>query len=396
MLSAGHRKRAMGLDPVACGGEPMIRTSDLFIGCYRDDGETGSHHELLRRVPDGVPVTIKRFRTSLGARRALIKLKARVAAGNPRKRVYPTAEIPHLWAHRALDDAKNPSGNLFFVGEVIYSYGHHFPIARWAERKGKRAILFNSASYSHTTAQHQHAVRMAIPPGVPVFNGLCNDDQIDLTAWRREYEGQMTRLQNRIARSRSRRASLLAEMQGLRQEAQAFYRFFGVKAKLPKLPSDWDSFAKLVREAEAANKKRLAEALAKRQAKVQKELAEPIAKWREGDIPILPAEARELPTVLRLRDGMVETSLGASVPAPHAARALQIIRALMTDGKLPWQSNGHCIRLGHYKLDSIERNGTIHAGCHVIPWVEVERIAPALERIQPAGAEAMQAAGGAA
>jgi hypothetical protein len=41
-------------------------------------------------------------------------------------------------------------------------------------------------------------------------------------------------------------------------------------------------------------------------------------------------------------------------------------------------SNGHSIRLGNYAIDRIEPDGTVHAGCHVVRWEEIERIAPEL------------------
>lgn len=37
------------------------------------------------------------------------------------------------------------------------------------------------------------------------------------------------------------------------------------------------------------------------------------------------------------------------------------------------------MHLGVYALDRIEVNGTVHAGCHVVPWPEIERIAAELD-----------------
>ena len=43
-----------------------------------------------------------------------------------KKHVFDTGEIPHLWAHRTQDEARNRQGNLYFTGDTIYSYGSHF------------------------------------------------------------------------------------------------------------------------------------------------------------------------------------------------------------------------------------------------------------------------------
>ena len=64
-----------------------------------------------------------------------------------KKHVFDTGEIPHLWAHRTQDEARNRQGNLYFTGDTIYSYGSHFPIARHVTNDaGERAVLFTTAT----------------------------------------------------------------------------------------------------------------------------------------------------------------------------------------------------------------------------------------------------------
>ena len=46
---------------------------------------------------------------------------------------------------------------MFFEGDCIYSYGHHFMIAR----KYKEVVLFNEDTYSNSTSKHQAYVRGA-------------------------------------------------------------------------------------------------------------------------------------------------------------------------------------------------------------------------------------------
>ena len=94
-----------------------------------------------------------------------------------KKHVFATGEIPHLWAHRTQDEARNPQGNLYFSGDTIYSYGSHFPVARHVvSEEGERAVLFTTATYSVTTSSYCSAVRSAIPSGIPVFHvpNICH------------------------------------------------------------------------------------------------------------------------------------------------------------------------------------------------------------------------------
>src|ERR1700686_4812085 len=87
-----------------------------------------------------------------------------------KKHVFDTGEIPHLWAHRTQDEARNRQGNLYFTGDTIYSYGSHFPIARHVTNDaGDRAVLFTTSTYRFTTSSHCSAVRSAIPSGIQVF-----------------------------------------------------------------------------------------------------------------------------------------------------------------------------------------------------------------------------------
>ncbi|MBZ5721189.1 MAG: hypothetical protein LAO03_12490 [Acidobacteriia bacterium] len=87
--------------------------------------------------------------------------------------VYPTDEVPHLWAHKTQSEATNPRRNLYFTGDTIFSYGEHFPIARHVtggtKRKPLAGVLFTSRSYSSTTAKHKGKVRQSIPSNVMAF-----------------------------------------------------------------------------------------------------------------------------------------------------------------------------------------------------------------------------------
>lgn len=72
--------------------------------------------------------------------------------------------------------------------------------------------------------------------------------------------------------------------------------------------------------------------------------------------------------------GTLETSHGASVPLPHAVKAFRFLKLCHDTGRA-WQANGHTIHVGHFRIDSVEPSGDFKAGCHVIHWEEVERLA---------------------
>jgi hypothetical protein len=81
--------------------------------------------------------------------------------------------------------------------------------------------------------------------------------------------------------------------------------------------------------------------------------------------------------MLRVVGDEVQTSLGARFPVAHAIHGLALVRRVRASGR-EYVSNGHAIHLGNYVIDRIEPDGTVHAGCHVVRWEEIERIAPEL------------------
>lgn len=111
------------------------------------------------------------------------------------------------------------------------------------------------------------------------------------------------------------------------------------------------------------------------------ELPEKIEKWREHDPYVHLPYWWEGGALLRIsKDGKdVETSRGARFPVEHAVRGLRLVQACV-NSKREYVRNGHSVHLGHYVIDKIDADGTVHAGCHVVSWEEIQRIAPELER----------------
>ena len=75
------------------------------------------------------------------------------------------------------------------------------------------------------------------------------------------------------------------------------------------------------------------------------------------------------------------------MPVSHAKRGLAFVRKVVASGQ-EFVSNGHTFHLGHYSIDRIEANGTLHAGCHVISLAEIENLAPALDAVTASESEA--------
>lgn len=310
-----------------------------------------------------------------------------------------SSEIPHLWYHQAQDEAHNSSKTFYFEGKTIYSYGTHFPIASLVEnKKGEKAVLFTTDTYSHSTSGHKNAVKAAIPADATIFYLPLYHHYSRQEGFVTEYLAKFARLIKEasaaILTPRIREATRLkhfGEAQHLAEEANRFAIFFGEKPRfkvsesVDALKADMEAYQKreevrIAREAKAREKKEKA-----RLEQYRKEHAEDLQLWLNGErckadpYGLTRAFGTAFLRVIHEEDGLdnpaeVETSLGVRVPLAHAKLVLRIVLKAR-ETKIPYQRNGHTIHIGHYALDSIDIEGNVMAGCHNIKWTEIERFA---------------------
>jgi hypothetical protein len=302
------------------------------------------------------------------------------------KHVFDTGEIPHLWAHRTQEEARNRQRNLYFEGDTIYSYGSHFPIARHVFKKtGKHAVLFTTATYSVTTSGHCSAVRSAIPSGIPVFHvpEVYPDTCTVKEAHEQNLKHYTDTAEEHVAKCARSRSSFNKEWhhnraEGLRREALAYCKFFRLpKPNIKPIPALDSKLLEKIRHLEAQRAAEKAEQTKRERAEAIARQQELITKWRAGQYC---GCLYDVPVMLRIDGDEVLTSRGVRFPISHAKRALAIVRKVR-DLRQAYARNGHSIYLGPYVIDRIEPDGTVKAGCHVVSWQEIERIAAFLDSI---------------
>jgi hypothetical protein len=280
------------------------------------------------------------------------------------RNVYPSDMVAHLWANKSQDSARESGGRFYFVGDTIYSYGSHFPIARHVAHKGKAAVLFTTRSYSATTAGHKCMVEGACRH-LTVFHvaDLYGDHRKQVADYRNRFMG----LVGTYAKARQRKPEILAQLRGLVSEANEYAEFFGLRARL-SLPADLSG---MVAECQAIEKREKARKQ-REQAKRAREEQERIRQWVDGETDYCPSNGQ--PIRLRVKGDELQTTRGARVPLDHAIKAFQVIKRLREKGQA-YQRNGHTIHLGHFALDAIDPQGNVTAGCHNVAWEEIERVA---------------------
>lgn len=273
-------------------------------------------------------------------------------------------ELAHQWAHKASSQGR--AGNLFHEGNIIFSYGHHFPIARHY----KGAVLFTRKGHSVTTAKHKSFVWGAVTH-LPVFtvqdvlHDPCGDDVKD-------YGVEIAGLVKAAAKSRNVQAHLDGITKKV-QEANDFCTRFGFKTRFT-VPADCDE----LKEKAKASAKAEAEAAKRKQAKFDAFVQDKVKAWLAGESVTIPAGY----SVVLLRatlayevreDGVydLETSRGARVPLEQARLAFRFIQSKRAEG---WHRNGEQFKVGNFQLDEVT-NTHVKVGCHKILWPEIDRFA---------------------
>lgn len=327
-------------------------------------------------------------------KRKCILQTAKERKGKRVRRVVDSGEVPHLWFHKVQDSAKSHGGNLYFEGDTIYSYGSHFPIAKHVQSKtGKKsAVLFTTRTYSVTTSGHCSQVRCAIPESAVIFHvselAYIGDDwkNSEKQSHKTNVADYLKRIETAIvssarARSSSNKQWRYNEATNTLAELKDYGKFFRLKLpKLPVVPALDSKEMAAIRKRESESAARKAEETKQRLAEQARLEAEKAERWRAGENV---GYLYNVPVMLRLSSDKteVETSKGARVPVSHALRGLRFVRAVVARGEA-FQTNGHKFPLGVYSVDRVETDGTLKAGCHVISYSEIERLAPVLESLQ--------------
>ena len=304
------------------------------------------------------------------------------------------SQVAHLWANRSKTRAQSSNGNFWFEEDTIYSY--QTPIAKL---HGNVALV-TSHNYSMTTSsKHMPAVRRALScstfyvPSIVNTSAASHADNLKhFTDSFEDVLAKARRVRDPNNNWQCGQARDIAQI--MRDYAAAFNltdkawqepsitvdaRIEQIKTERAAAEAKRNSPAQIAkREREAARR----EAKRAEQARIaQAKEAESAAEWIAGHSNSYRTNYGT-PALLRVDNffTVLETSQGASVPLADAIKAFRLIFACRLAG-MAWErlSQPEAIRVGHFQVDRIEANGDIKAGCHVILWPEIERIARQLE-----------------
>lgn len=286
------------------------------------------------------------------------------------RKVHTSEMVTHLWANASQSEARNGTGSVFFDGDVIYSYGAHFPVAR---RINGGLFLFTTQEYSVTTSHHKTMIQRAIPNAAQVFevdNVMADPSLQDVF----DYTARINELFAKASRARQNETWLTASATREAAELNLFIDTFELKADHYQVDqAAIDKVLATNKEERAVNRK----AKKEREAQRKEGITIAVKRWIDGEGYSIAYHARGDYPLLRLhRDGdNIETSHGAICPIFHAQilwRAVQRIKGLnRSENWYPVNT----FRLGDFKLTCIMPNGDVIAGCHHIQYSELKRMA---------------------
>lgn len=146
-----------------------------------------------------------------------------------------TYETVKAWASGA-SEGKNRHGTVYFHNRTIFSYGSHFPMARFVEG---RVALYTTRGYSNSTARHKSYVWRALyERNVAIFN-VFDPSSSDNAQHFQNYLERAAEVLDQAAKARSRKDRLFSDAAGIIEEANHFATLFelNTRAILPSLTS---------------------------------------------------------------------------------------------------------------------------------------------------------------
>jgi len=290
------------------------------------------------------------------------------------------SEVAHIWAQQK--QATGKGSHMFFEGKSIYSYGHHFEMARFIK---DNLVFVTSREYSSTTRKHKHYVRVAL--NCPFFIVPSFDDhELNLNYLYNQVVNQI----DKTNRAHKYISYNLAEITKLKAIVYRYYSLFkgqSLSKEIRKKINQLDKYDKKVLSQNRINQLKEREKIIEKRNRLKdeerqaryaleekdrlKRALEDLEKWRLG-VENIKGYFYTVPIALRIKDNEVQTSRGASI-------SLNVARKLWE--KMIYKQPVHGMELDHYTVTSLN-NGILKVGCHDIPVSEIYRLAKQLNWLE--------------
>ena len=256
------------------------------------------------------------------------------------------------------DQKSGRAGNVFFSNNVLYSYGHHFELARLLS---DGTLLINTRSYSRSTDKHQVITRRAV--------NIHTVTRVVYLEWKGQFcPDSCFNLHVKDANSNYRHWDVYGR-KGFRALDPLFRSVENLRALESMHPVNWGAldfdldelrniYYDRSRAQDLINKK----ATQTRETAKQRSEAENLALWIKGLYNGNFYHTQKI--YLRRKGENIETTRGANVPFLEAVAMVKDIRAgVDVTGK----------KIGTYTVNSVTLDH-ITIGCHIIDFNTVNEL----------------------
>jgi hypothetical protein len=142
------------------------------------------------------------------------------------KQVFSNKDVANVWAKRQQNYGRNSNETFYFKNDVLYSYGSHFPVAKfeWSPVDNRRAVLFTLRGYSNSTAKHINLAWRAVQ-GREVIHCYSPEasHETNFNHWMEAAQSAISGLK------KARKPEIYtASLQHLKNQAIAYADFFGI------------------------------------------------------------------------------------------------------------------------------------------------------------------------
>lgn len=296
------------------------------------------------------------------------------------------SNIGHAFFYQEANEIQ--ASNIFSTGDVIYSYGYHFPLAAIVRNKNEEKIAYflTSSDYSVTTAKHKSHVFRSCPNDLPVFSIPL--DEIKIFPGYQGNKVEMTKeasiqiqgyyllkAKNHLHDANNRRNPnyIRHDVNQAYQTIRSFYKFrdlFTGKKRLSKKDlelirsinsfdfSDLEEKIKKYEERQDFLDQTRHEREEKTRQRRLKESQEIIENWQSGSLPVLPYKVKDLikyDLVRITEDNRIQTSQNITLTCEESLFFYKALRAnLVKEGS----------KINHYTVQRID-DQEVKIGCHL-------------------------------
>lgn len=270
------------------------------------------------------------------------------------------ADVARAWATQS--EKRKTSRRLHYEGDLIYSYGTHFPIARhFTNSRGEPGVLFTTKTHSQSTSNHKRKVLRAIACAIRLPVYFCPDptapDPLDILL--NAHKAARERLK-KAERAHSRKAFFLEDAANTAASALATIRF--VQGKGHAVPQN-DSLAALKK-------------------KIGHIIVDHLRQWHNHETHAITEMFRGGVTRLRLSKDRASIEVHADVgvpgiiariPTKEAAFHLATLRGVMAkaEGRFTVGPSARFPFISHVS----PKGGVFLKDGSSVPWSEIEYVA---------------------